>query len=506
MLNKLLGFIVLYGLFIPLLGQNLDELLDQVDLKLRKDKKYLNINYITFPNNRITAAMQNIPRTNLREPASFQQKDNVTYNVVFLKDAVGIDSIQILYVDEVVDKTSGGEKLFGETTGPQVDTTKFLTFKDLWNIQKIRPDVYAALYNEVQKVILENPDQQPPSLLRINPDVDIKTSLGIAARDNVDYLNFMRANNIHFYPKQKIIEKKGLRKGAPQVDSAADFRLDAGFTSVSFSHPAMDFSLGGASIEVGVDERTLNLLPYQTGAITGGFRTLITLADKKEDINKALIIDAKLLGRVTTDMSKLPTSLPFMGGTRPKMHLSNAAGLDLSLTRIFGLPFINIYAMAGSADVTNSPLKQLVNGVWTTYYNNNSAEGTMSFYWNTSESQIARFRVDLGAGYYDVYSAEFANYSDRKPSVKKAVADGVYPIFALHFNFAPDNKEDIFYGMVRFFDSQVKVNGWLKVLELDGGHVFRVGLTYITQPFARKMHEWETTGGALLQIRYRYGL
>jgi hypothetical protein len=60
--------------------------------------------------------------------------------------------------------------------------------------------------------------------------------------------------------------------------------------------------------------------------------------------------------------------------------------------------------------------------------------------------------------------------------------------------------------MVRFFDSQLKLNGWLKVLELEGGHVFRVGLTYVSQPFARRMHEWETTGGALVQIRYRYGL
>jgi hypothetical protein len=506
MLKKLLGLIVLYGLLIPIFGQNLDELLDQVDLKLRKDKKYLNINYISFPNNKITTALQNIPRTNLREPVSFQQKDNITYNVIFLKDAVGVDSVQILYVDEIVDKTSGGEKLFGETTGPQVDTTKFLTFKDIWSIQKTRPEVYAILYNEVERFILENPDQQPPSLLRITPDVEIKTSLGIAARDNTDFLNFMRANSLHYYPKQKLAEKKGLRKSAAQSDSAADFRLDAGFTSISFSHPAMDFSLGGASIEVGVDEKTLNLLPYQTGGITGGFRTLITLADKKEDINKAFIIDAKLLGRITTNMVKLPTSLPFMGGTKPKLQLSNAGGIDLSFTRIFGLPFINISAMSGTADVTNSPLKQIINGKTFAYYNTTTAEGSMSFYWNTSESQIARFRFDIGAGYYDVYSAQFTNYNDSKPAIKKAVAGDIYPLFALHFNFAPDGKDNIFYGMVRFFDSQLKLNGWLKVLELEGGHVFRVGLTYVSQPFARRMHEWETTGGALVQIRYRYGL
>ncbi len=508
MLNKLLGFVVLYGLLIPILGQNLDELLDQVDLKLRKDKKYLNINYIPFPNNKITAAMQNIPRTNLREAVSFVSKDNYTYNIIFLKDAVGVDSLQILYVDQIVDRSSGGERLFGETGGPQIDTTKLLTYKDLWYIQKVRPEVYTTLFNEVRRYILENPDQQPPSLLRITPDTDIKTSLGIAARDNMDFLNFMRSNSLHYYPKAKVIEKKGLRKSGPSLDSSAvDFRMDAGFTGLSFSHPSMDFSLGGASLELGVDEKMLNLLPYQGGTITGGFRTLVSIADKGADINKAFIIDATILARVAVDMHQLPTSLPFMGATKPRLHLGNGAGIDLHLTRIFGLPFINFYAMAGSVpDLANSPLKQTIKGKTFTYYNNTSAEGTMSFYWNTSEANMSRFRMDIGAGYYDVYSAEYTKPTDKKPSIKKSVLDNIFPVLAVHFNFAPDGKDNIYYGTLRLFDSQLKVSGWLKVLELEGGHVFRVAVTFVTPPFARRQHEWETSGGALVQVRYRYGL
>lgn len=123
----------------------------------------------------------------------------------------------------------------------------------------------------------------------------------------------------------------------------------------------MDFSLGGASLELGVDEKMLNLLPYQGGTITGGFRTLVSIADKGADINKAFIIDATILARVAVDMHQLPTSLPFMGATKPRLHLGNGAGIDLHLTRIFGLPFINFYAMAGSVpDLANSPLKQTI--------------------------------------------------------------------------------------------------------------------------------------------------
>ncbi len=505
MFNKLLVLLVLYGVMAPIMSQNLDELLDQVDLKLRKDKKYLNIHYISFPNNRINSSLQNIQRTNDREAVSFKQKDNVSYNIIFLKDAIGIDSLQLLYVDEITDRTGGGEKLFGETTGPVVDTMKILTFKDLWTLYRSQSPAYATLYNEVRKYLRENVEQSPSSLLRINPDSEIKTSLGISSRDNTDFLNFMRTNSMHYYPKAKAIEKKGLRKSTTVVDSTADFRIEAGFTSISLSHPSMDFSLGGASLELGVDEKLLNVLPYQSMSVTGGFRTLFSIVtDKKDDLNKALIFDAKILARVAVDMTTLPTSLPFMGASKPKLHLPTGGGIDLSVSKVFGLPFINIYAMAGAADVTNSPLKQLINGKNYAYYNNTSGAGSMSFYWNTSESMTSRFRLDLGVGFYDVYRAEFAKVSDRKPTVKSLMQNNMTPLVSVYFNFTPDGK-DVIYENLTLFDSILKLHGWLKILELDGGHNFRLALTYVSMPLGRQRHEWETTGGSLVEVRYRYG-
>jgi hypothetical protein len=503
MIKKILSIVVLFGLVAPAFCQNLDEMLEQIDLKLRKDKNYLNLYKVVFPNNKINETLTNLPRTNYKDPVSFEAKDNITYEVVFLMDAIGVDSTVLLYVDKIEEKGAGGEQFFGETTGPTRTTERILTYKDLYSLASAKPQAYMTLYSEVRKFIRENPDNPPTSLLKISPDNDIKTSLGISSRDNTDFLNYQRANSLQYYPKAKVDKKLGKRGSTAAVDSI-DYRIEAGFTSISFSHKDMDFSFGGAGVEVGVEENILNLLPFQQMSINGGFRLYVNLSEKKEDLAKSTIIDLKMLGRYKVNMSDLPTSLPFMGGTQPKLLLSNAAGVDFTITRPFGLPTINFAAMSGSTDLSNSPVKQTINKKLYTFYSNTQAQATMAFFWNTSESMTSRFCIEVGAGYYDVYSGLYANASASKPSVKVQVQNDFFPLIALHYNFSPEGK-DLYGGTVKVFDSQIKTYGWFKLLELDGGHVFRLGIIYITPPFARHKRDWETNGGALVQLRYRYG-
>lgn len=509
MLNRLTTLILLVGMIIPVSAQSVEDLLKQIDLKLRRDKRYLNIHYIDYtPPANVDPALQNIPRTNYRDPFSFQSKDNVGYKIVFLKDAIGIDTLVLLYVDQVTDLTAGGQQgLFGETTGPVIDTQKVLTFEDIYSLIQNQSPAYSFLLNQVQKYIRENPDAEPPTLLRINPDNEVKTSLGVASRDNTDFLNFMRANSIHYYPKPKI-EKKGGRRSAP-VEVKVPYRIDAGFSSVTFSHEVMEFSFGNAGIEFSADEKTRNLLPYQTQSLGGGVRTLINLSERKEDIDKALVIDARFLGRFEVDLWSAVRSIPFIAIQRPKMHTGNGATVDISLTKPFSMPFSNFAFTFGSSDMAGSPIKRFVRGHasgvegFHSYYSTTAAEFTWSFYWNTSENFTARFRMDVGAGFFDVYEAYYANNSN-SPTMKKEVYAKLSPIVALHFNFSPENT-DLFGSSIRVFDSQVKATAWLKLVELEGGHSFRSFLTYLSQPIARKKNNWDTTGGAVFQIRYRYG-
>lgn len=165
---------------------------------------------------------------------------------------------------------------------------------------------------------------------------------------------------------------------------------------------------------------------------------------------------------------------------------------------------MNFYVMVGAPEYADPARKfSIAGGKQEAYFNWNSMEGSMSFYWNTSDNFISRFRMDVGAGYYDVWRAEYAAGS-KKPTTKKQVFANFYPMVQFHFNFAPDDKE-LFGTRIKLFDGSAKVISWLKLLELEGGHTFRIETQVLTPPIFHKARKWDNEGGATATVRYRYG-
>lgn len=506
MLKRILLLNLIFTL--SLISQSIDEVYKKIDLKLKRDKKYLNIFAFDVPvTEKNVKDFPTLPRTDERPPFQFKSADGYSYRIVYLKDAIGIDSVVLLYIDEIINKAVGGEGLFGEATGGvQIDTIKAVNFKDMYNIRLYNPEMYYQLYKMVSNDIkqAEFEDRQIPSLLGIRPDVDIKTSLGISSRDNTDFLNYMRANNLHWYP-QEIIVQKGKRGAAPQSLTKPEFRIDASFTQLSFSHDIMNFgNLGGGSLEYGVTDRVLNVLPYQSMLFYGGFRTLITLSDKKVDYKNASILDAKFLGRIKMDFAKLATQIPFLFGDKPKLNVGTSVAAEISTTKLFSLPYLNFYLATGGNSFSSPSARVVIGGLNYAFYSFSQAEATMSFYWNGSDKLNTRFRMDIGIGYHDVWKGYFGAPTDKSPYKKELVRDNFSPVAIFHFNFSPEGAE--FYGArIRYYDGQVSMNIWLKLAEFGQGHTFRMDATYLTPPIMRTKGDWETTGGALIQIRYRYG-
>lgn len=211
-MSKLISTVLLLITFLsPLAAQSLEETVQRIDAKLRRDKRYLNLSYMDYQPTKADPVLQGIPRVNGREPVSLVSNENITYKIVFLKEAIGIDSAVVLYVDEVVNKAGiDTARIFGDVAGATVDTTRILTFSDIYSVRVERPEIYAALFSLVARYVRENQDNTIPSLLKITPDAEIKTSLGLSSRDNTDFLNFNRANSHHWYPKKKV-EKKSIR-------------------------------------------------------------------------------------------------------------------------------------------------------------------------------------------------------------------------------------------------------------------------------------------------------
>lgn len=507
MKNKLLFTFLLLGLSISVLSQtSVEDFYKKIDLKLKKDKRYLNLFYYDFSaDNNLVALVPSIPRINGRESFTWEIKDNVQYRIVFLKEGIGIDSLILLYIDKITDLTAGGEGLFQEGGGPNIDTQRVVYFMDMHSLKQNEKSTYDKLFKFTKDKIGQLEDSPPSSLLGINPDEEVKTSLGISSRDNTDFLNFMRANHIHWYPRPKVV--KQARRGQ-KVEEKTSYKIDASLMRWSFSHEIMEFAgLAGSAFDWNTMSRVVPVLPWKSMAFSGAFRTLIQVSEKKVDIAQALVIDARLHARIGLNSTSV-ANLPFVQGGKPRLVFGSGGGVDLSFTRPWGLPFINIYILAGSTGFTDPPddvkLASKTAGAKDAYFTFNEAEFTYSFYWNTSDKLNARFRFDIGVGYYDVWRATYTG-TNKTPSKKETVQDNMYPVLNMHFNFSPENNE--FYGgSFRLFDSFATLSAWLKVMEFDGGHVIRFEGQVISPPIARKQREWETAGGAIVQLRYRYGL
>lgn len=505
-MRKIFYLIIILALSNQIYGQNLDDLFQKIDLKLRKDKTYLNLHSFEFiPDQNMSSLLRSIPRTNERLPYEFQVKDGITYSIVFLYEGIGIDSPLVIYVREINNKSVSGEGLFGDGGGGvQIDSMTVLTFKDVYTLHKENKEYYDVLFRLVNAEIkqLEEFGSSPTSLLRITPDTEINTSLGMASRDNTDFLNFMRANNKHWYPKE-VERQSGGRRGQTTTTpvSTSSFRLDAGLSSISFAHKAMDFDIGGASVEIDFKDKILNTLPYQSLSINPGFRILVSLSESVKDIKNSLVLDALLFARLRMNTSSINDISP--GSTKPRLNTGNAGGLSLNITRPFGMPFYN-FTVAASGASFSSPYVMLNNSKdgRHAYWNFVTGEATFSFYWNTSDKMTTRFRLDIGAGYFNVIKAYYNNNGSYR-NKNEEVASTIHPVITGYLNFSPQSKE--FYGgFIRWFDSQITMNAWLKLYEFSSGQL-RFEATFMTAPIARPKNAWDNNGGGFGQIRYRHG-
>ena len=514
-MKRLLTMIMVAGfLFQPLLkAQEAEDYIRNIDLKLRKDKKYLNLNFVDLAGTeKLLQNLNPVPRVDGKDPFVFKANDNYTYRLVFLSNAIGVDSTVLLYVNEIIAAGAGDSaNIFGANQAGGPTESMVIAFKDMHTLMNTDYGKYFTLVDYIDRLQKIDPEFKYGSLLGITPDDAINTSLGMISRDNTDFLNFMRANSLHWYPKvaQKSSTKKGRGAGASTTADAAsspDFRIDAGFSSVSFSHKVMDFSFGAAGVELTMEEPVLHAVPFGNNTLGFGFRTLLNLAKDNKNPNGGMILDASLLGRIRMNTADIVSNLPFALNAKSNFHVGTSAAVDLHVTRPFGMPFLNAYIAIGGRGFSSPYVtftdRTVANQKYA-YFSFTQAEGSFSFYWNTNDKLSSRFRIDVGLGYYDMLKAYYPG--NRTTAAKHEIVDNtISPVVTLYYTFAPE-QNDIFGIKARVFDSVVKGEAWLKLLELDGGHTFRFASTVFSDPVGRAIREWENQGSVFFQIRYRYG-
>jgi len=480
-------------------AQQIEDAMRKISIKLKKDNSYLNLKYMTFkPDTALIQSLKDIPRTNNREPFSFASDKSSEYRIIFLNGGIGLDSIYLMYVDEIILNTLTAESFFVDESIKD-DTTKALNFRDLYTLKLNKSPQYKRLLEIVYNFVEENEGEALPSLLGVNPDDDMNTSMGMTSKDNTDYYNFAKINSPQYFPTN---EKKVISVRRSETDDT-DLRIDASFSRIGFSLKALDYSLGTTGFEISTMEPILNLLPYESSTISVGVRTIFRL-DNNKDVLNTTFLDAKIMGRINLHNQAMFDSNPFILGDSARLNLSNALLGEFSITRTAGLPYFNLKFALGSNDFDNP-----------TYFVNETAVGkdacfsvnqyefSMSFYWNTSDRMTSRFRIDVGLGGFDIQQAAY----DLNSNFLESTGSSSYltPLVQLHYNFVPA-KSPFLGGSLKVFHWRITAFAWIKLFEFAEDSILRFETIVLTQPISRELNPWENDGGVMFQLRYRYGL
>lgn len=500
---SLVFFIFLLASFECIVAQtNLKNTYNKIERKLAEDKNYLDTYSIMFQANAVRLeGLQNIPRTNEKPPFNFNPAETYSYEIVFMKENAEFDSTTVLQVKETVDKAASTSDFFGTSSSESTKEVNIvLTFQDIEELYFNYPETYAALFKLTEFLIHNN---EPVKLLGIKVDEQVNKSKGITSKNNQDFLNFQTVNSTHHYPKVVLETQKKARRARGQVQetAATDYKIDASFGDVSFFYKDLDLGYSTISGEINMGAKVLNVHPWQVMSITAGIRSLVTISGTSQNLLEDFIIDARLMGRAKLNTSSLVGSLPFVFVSKPKLNVGSGLVLDLSASRVYGMPFVNFYLATGATKAFNPSVKFVDRkGESVAYFSPQQWEASMSFYWNTNEDMTLRFRLDVGAANYNIQKINYSTGGSLNQVFNK-----IQPTTTLYLNFAPKNI-DFFGSSFRLFDNQLTIKFWLKLIEFSSSHSFRFETSYISAPFMRSIKEWEAEEGAsYFSVRYRYG-
>lgn len=490
-------FIVFLLLPVVICSQDLSKYYKKIEMKIEKDKKYLNAFTVNVtPTPELVSNFQDIPLANGREVFNFEIKDGVNYFILFLNETVDTDSLILLAVKKTEDKSATGQGLFdGVSNQAQIDTLTVLGFRDIQELYFNQRTTYEKLVSLVYEIIDED---EPSSVLGIKIEDNVNKSKGVSGKNNQDFLNFAWANSIHQYPKPEPKNKVSLRRKSQQT-TASPYRLDVSLGNISFFNSSMDMGFSQYSAEISTSDKLLNMHPWQSATLSGGIRSLIFLSQDMENIFEDYIIDAKLLGRVRVNTSSIAKAFPNIFVDPPKLNVGSGMILDISTTRTYGLPFLNMYFASGSENLENPYFTSGRRDSSVAYFSFTQWASYFSFYWNSSDDLTLRFRMDIGAGGYDVVKAVYYNGVKRD-----LVFNKIQPVITFNMNFVPKSKE-LFAASLRYFDSIMKIDFWLTLLNIEPYHNVRFEASFFTSPFYRSVRPWENEGSTMVSLRYRYG-
>ena len=154
-MKRLLTLIMVAGFLLqPLMAQEADDYIRNIDLKLRKDKKYLNLNFVDLAGTeKLLQSMNPVQRVDGKDPFIFKANDNYTYRVVFLTNAIGMDSTVLLYISEIIAAGAGDSaNIFGANQAGGPTESMVIAFKDVNSMLGSEYGKYSKLVEYIDRM------------------------------------------------------------------------------------------------------------------------------------------------------------------------------------------------------------------------------------------------------------------------------------------------------------------------------------------------------------------
>jgi hypothetical protein len=501
-----------------------DYYLRRIQRKVESDLSGSNVFYIELKKSDFeSGALRKVKLTHAGKPISIEPMKGQDYKILFLKGNemqpgfVWPISIEQISVDAKAPSDSGapgiGGSIWDRSTGGAGERHKFVyTMREFVDLHRSSQSLdFDAICEFIRGVSQEEPGRVKACRTK---DLGGIQRGGLTSLNNLDFLNYARVNDYHLF-RNFGQSGRGRRVEVGSDSSTLPYYVDLTFSRVSVSHEILSsehaLSLRGFGLEFGFGDRTLNLLSYQAPYLRWGGRFLIGLRGNSNRLEDEDFLDLKILGRSKMNTAKLINRMklnelsPVMSLNPPLLNVTSGVAFDFSFSRFSSrLPFVSISYSRGSEDFSNPYVRFGSGGSKSAYFSTIQWEASLSYYWNTDMAKANRFRLDLGAGAYKVCLVDY-NQDDQVivASVDHPLSS-VQILIALDYTHCSNNSQTLFGAGARFFDNRLTLTPWLKVLKIPP-HEVRIECMYISPVLGRSPFAWETSGGTLMQFRYRVG-
>jgi len=305
-------------------------------------------------------------------------------------------------------------------------------------------------------------------------------------------------------------------KGLSVDEGALPYYVDLSFTHLSFSHSIFTspqaLGISGFGFELGFGDNVLNLVSIQSPYLSVGGRALIGLSGSQVRMEEQNFVELRVLGRVPVNSAKIIADLKSLNNSwimslKPSpLNVTPGFAVEMVMKRFHEyLPYVTFYFSHGSRNYADPFVSFGPPEAEFSYFSRTQWMASLSYFFNTDPSMNNRFKMELGAGSYDI---RLVSYNENHKPVGVSTARGLSNVQALigfDYTFATKSKETLFGMRTQFFDNRFSVSPWLKILYV-APHELRLESINITAPIGRLRQEWETTGGSMIQLRYRLGL